>query len=292
MAKKIIIAGVAGFIGSNIYHELKKDYDVIGVDNLQFGYVENIGEELIVMDIEELSESVLPGYDVLISSYCSNIIYSIDYPVETYDNNVIKGIELYSKFKGKIINLSTSSVYGNSETLPTEENALIKLYSPYSVSKYIIEQFLRKRGNFTTLRLSNVYGPNHRPENPYCGVINKFINNKVKQVKSSITGGIGSSRDYTYVSDVVRAVKKSIALPSLNKEINIGTSIETTLYELTQMIGGDYDIDQPREIDNISRRCLDINLAKKLLGWEPKVSLKEGLELTENWIKENYYETK
>jgi len=290
MAKKVLVLGAAGFIGSNIAKSLNENgYVVAGVDNMSFGSEKNVPDIVFGRQcISTLEKDLLNTFDVIVSSYCSNIIYAMDNMVETYINNIVNGIKCFSKFNGKIIYLSTSSVYGNQKEYPTKEDAEINLHGAYAISKHVMEQYLKQRGNFTTLRLSNVYGYNHRPENPYCGVINKFIYNKLTNNVNKISGGYSSSRDYTFVTDVVNALIKCIQLPAFNQEINIGTSTETTIFELAKMIGGDYEVIKKREIDVIERRCLDISKAKKLLGWEPKVCLEEGLKLTEQWIKENY----
>lgn len=290
MAKKILVLGAAGFVGSNISIKLQEEgYLCLGIDDFSFGSKKNIsGFPFKKAGVTDLDSSFLNSFDVVISSYCSNIIYAMDKPRETYENNVVNGMKCFSKYRGRIIYLSTSSLYGNAVNFPTKENARINIYGAYSVSKYLMEQYLRTRGDFTTLRLSNVYGYNQRPENPYCGVINRFIYNKIMNKKSDISGGYNSSRDYTFIDDVVDAVVKTIELPSLNQEINIGTSVETSMEHLVKMIGGEYDLSQPRVIDGIQRRCLDIKKAKDLIGWKPKIKLNEGLKLTEKWIKENY----
>lgn len=290
MAKKILIIGFAGFIGSNIFRRLKEKHAVIGIDDLSFGNLKNIESNYgwSVSCISKLEKSFLDTFDMIISSYCSNIIYAMDNGIVTYENNIINGMKCFSKFKGKIIYLSTSSVYGNPTKIPTPENYSGELYGAYAISKYVMEEYLKIRGNYTTLRLSNVYGPNQRPDNPYCGVVNKFIYNKLKGIKSPIHSTVRSSRDYTYVCDVVDAIERCVGLPALETEINIGTSIETTMKKLVYIIGCDYEIVEAREIDNITRRRLNIDKAKKLLDWQPETSLDEGIKKTEEWIKKEY----
>lgn len=291
MARKILILGSAGFLGSNIVKRLYTlGHDICGVDNFWFGYKENIEFEYPFLNSNVADITDLDKYDIIVSAYCSNIIYAMKDPIGTYENNIVSGMKCFSRFKGKIIYLSTSSVYGNADIYPTKESCPMSLKGAYAISKYIMEEYLKTRGGFTILRLSNVYGYNQRPENPYCGVINKFIYNKLKNKKSKVSGGLEASRDYTFVDDVVDAVVKAINIPALNTEINIGTSTETTIAELIKLIGGDYDMVEKREIDNISRRCLDIEKSKSYLGWEPKTLLKDGIKKTTQWIKTNYAE--
>jgi UDP-glucose 4-epimerase len=293
MAKRILVIGSLGFIGSNICNELDKQrYSVKGIDNLFFGYIENSQENNIdhrEVCLSELTRLDLNKFDIIVSSFCSNIIYAIDKPIETYKNNVVNAIKCFSKFDGKIIYLSTSSIYGNPCVIPTPETEPESVINAYDTSKYIIEEYLKTRGNYTTLRLSNVYGEYQRPENPYCGVIGRFIDNKLHGYQTIIYGNGKDTRDFSYVGDVVNAVIKTIETKNLDTEINIGTGIETSINDLIKLIEIDhYKLIDKRQIDGINRRCLDISKAKKLLNWEPKISLKEGLLKTIDWINANY----
>lgn len=292
MAKKVLVVGGLGFVGTNIVNRLVDlEYDVTSVDDLSFGYLKNHASKsnLNVTCFSLLPVDFINSFDTIIFSYCSNIIYAIDNPVKTFNNNSLKAIECFSKFKGKIIYLSTSSVYGNAENIPTKEDEPVSLRNAYDTSKYIAETFLKYRGDYTTLRLSNVYGEYQRPENPYCGVINRFIHNHLTKKETIIYDGGTDTRDYTYVQDVVSAVIKCVELPSLNTEINIGTGEETSLLDLIELIGiTKYSFFPGRKIDGITRRCLDISKAKELLDWSPLVGIKEGIEKTSLWIKDNY----
>ena len=161
---KVLITGCAGFIGSNVINTLAKDnYDVWGVDNLKFGYADNVKvDSWSECGFESLTDNYLKDYDILVHLACANIIYAIDNQIDTYRINALQSIELFDKFKGKIIYTSTASVYGAATELPTTEKAIIQVSNAYDMSKYIAELHLRQRGNYTILRLSNVYGPGQR----------------------------------------------------------------------------------------------------------------------------------
>jgi UDP-glucose 4-epimerase len=287
---KCLVLGAAGFVGSNIMDRLLKydHYDVIGIDDLSFGFIDNISDKskFYQQNVNDLTQSFLNGFDVVVVSYCSNIIYAIEHETETYQNNAIIAANLFMKYHGKIVYLSTSSVYNQAKIIPTPEDVEISTYNAYDTSKYIAELFLKQRGNFTTLRLSNVYGKNQRAENPYCGVTGKFIDAAFKGEPMKIYGDGLSTRDFTYVDDVVDAIIMSIDQDPKNTEINIGTGIETSTVELSNMItdaiGGPHSAKYigTRSIDKITRRCLDIKKAKQLLGWDPKTSLEKGIEST------------
>jgi UDP-glucose 4-epimerase len=289
---KIFITGIAGFIGSNLANKLHElGYTVAGCDTLQFGYKKNLasGMAFYNKDFKDLDLEWLEFYDVLVHCATSNIIYAQSSPLETFRTNAFESIKLISKFKGKIVYTSTSSVYGQAEIIPTPETAPENLSNAYDQSKAILEKYLQLRGNFTTLRLSNVYGENQRPENPYCGVVGRFIDQTLKDVSTTINGDGKDTRDFTYINDVVRALIIAIDQRPKNMEINIGTGIETSTFDLAVQIANMIDgvplvkFVEKRSIDKINRRCLDITRAKKILGWKPLFDLEEGLKRTIEW---------
>lgn len=289
---KCLITGAAGFVASNLSHAIQNDYKVTNVDSLRFGFKENLPEgcDFIQSDYNFLSEEYLGLFDVMVFCATSNIIYAMEHPLDTIKNNSVNAIEFLNKFKGKIIYTSTASVYGNADEFPTKENAEIKLTNSYDTSKRIVELYLQQRGNYTTLRLSNVFGARQRPENPYVGVLGKFIDCAIAGKPMEIYGTGNATRDYSSVDDVTDAIIKAIEFPALNTEINIATGIETSINDLGKMVWKAVDKPQqytrkePRKIDIIERRCLDIYKAKELLGWQPKISLDEGIKLTMDWM--------
>jgi UDP-glucose 4-epimerase len=299
---KILVTGI-GLIGSSLVDKLRqnKNYDIVGVDNLSFTdgkYIDRRSDdnwEFWQQDIDELSDTVLNNYfDVLVSCHCSNIIYAQNNPVETYENNCIKTIKLFQKFKGKIVYTSTCSVYNSADIYPTPETARIHTYNGYDGSKYATELFLQTRGNYTTLRLSNVFSERQNSDNPFSGVVGKFIENICIGTPIKIYGGGEQTRDYTYISDTICAIEKAIELPAQNDVFNIASGVETSIHDLIitiEEISGKKAIKEyvePRNIDNISRRWIDVKKAKQLLNWQPKVSLTEGIEQTIQWMKKEY----
>lgn len=289
---KIAISGAAGFVGSNTCHKLLElGYDVTGIDNLQFGYAENLpkGINFFERGIHQFLYEV-NNYDVIVSCHTANIIYAMNEPLKTWETNCTDTIELFSRFKGKIIYTSTSSIYGNAPVIPTPEDSPLNMTNAYARSKYVPELFLQDRGNYTTLRLTNTYGRHQRPDHPYSGVIGKMIGSALKGEPINIYGDGSQTRDFIYVDDVVDVIIKSIELPALNTEINIGTGIETSVsdvvQEISECMGKSVEVEMVdgRQIDNITRRCLDIKKAEQLLGWSPRVSLHEGIEKTIKWL--------
>lgn len=279
---KMIITGACGFIGSNLCHKLSAmGINYLAVDDLSFGNENNFpkNNRLLKCEFSDL-ESSLEETDILIHLATSNIIYAMSEPIETFKNNAVETIKLFQRFKGKIVYTSTASVYGNAESFPTKEDEEVKLSNAYDSSKYIAELFLRERGNFTTLRLSNVYGRFQDATSPYCGILGKFVDKYLEGKPLTIYGNGTATRDYTYVEDVVNAMLLAIDRLPCNTEINIATGVETSVLELAEMINEDNDIEKlpSRSIDAIQRRCLDISLAEKLLGWKPKTDIATGIK--------------
>lgn len=293
---KILITGGLGFVGTNIAERLSKKHEVFVIDNLMFGDRRNEleGVSSRKADFLDMEQKELDYFDVLIHCATVNINYSIENPIETFKTNALKTIELFNRFKGRIIYTSTSSVYGQAEEIPTPEEAPKLTYNAYDQSKLIAEHYLRLRGDFTTLRLSNVFGEYQRPDNDCAGVVGKFIGRILDNLPVDVYGSGKSTRDYTYVGDVVDAVEFFLEEhDSLNKEINIGGGNEMSVLELVktlQDIIGEkviYRYVSARAVDRIDRRVIDVSLSRTY-GFESKTSMEEGLKKTVEWIKNEY----
>lgn len=291
---KVIITGVAGFVMSNVakmFHQI--GWQVHGVDNLKFGAMENIPEGISfdIMDFDKIGRNFLNEFDVLVHGATSNIIYAMEDNVGTMRNNGVNTIKLFQKFKGRIIYTSTASVYNNAAILPTPEDAKVDITNAYDGSKLLAELYLQDRGNYTTLRLSNVYGINQRPSNPYCGVMARFIDDAMHDRPIKIIGDGNQSRDMTYIRDVEDAIL-CVKDKSYDTEINIASGKEIQIKMLAAMVFAAFDKEpkiefiEKRMIDNIDRRCLDISKAKKLLKWSPQVDLMEGIQFTIDWMRQ------
>lgn len=301
MNKGILVTGALGFLGSNLCTRLiELSHEVYGIDNEKFGSKSNIDThsdtnwEFAKDDFNNVSSDFLTFFHTVIHCATVNLIYSQDRPMETVTNNAMNTIDFYNRFSGKIINISTASVYGNSLSIPSKEDDKINCSNPYDTSKRIVELYLHQRGNYTTIRPSNIFGKNQRPENPYCGVIGKMINSALKDEPIKINGDGFSTRDYTYVDDVIDAIVRAVDLPALNTEINVSGGCETDTLGLAKTIcnlsGSTHKVCfiPNRSIDTISRRRLDITKAKTLLDWEPQTTLSQGILKTIEWQIREY----
>ena len=280
---RVFITGIAGFVGSSLAQHLnKKGYTVRGCDNLKFGDASRLKD--IVWDnrgMETYTESELSVYDVVVHCACDNIIYAINYPVETFNTNALKSISFLNKYRGKVIYTSTASVYGNA-MCPANELASLNTYNAYDTSKLITEKYLVNRGNYTTLRLSNVYGANQKNSH-YAGVVGKLCDMAKSNIPLTVYGTGEQTRDFTYIDDVVNAIEISVNLSPTNDVFNISTMEETSVKRIVDIISTyipnvSLEYVEGRSIDGITRRCLDNTKAKKILEWSPSVSIVEGIE--------------
>jgi len=290
--KKICIVGGAGFIGSNLVDKLiELGHDVLVLDNLSTGKKENINKKanFINIDITNL-ELIMPYFKnidyVFHLAALARVQPSIIDPVSTHNANVNGTLNiLWASYKNKVKRVvfsSSSSVYGDNY-LPLLETFKPNPQSPYALHKYIGELYCRMFSiiyNLETvcLRYFNVYGKNQREEGAYALVIAKFLRQKREGKPMTITGDGKQTRDYTSVSDVVRANILAMESDLIDGEIiNIGGGNNVSVNEIAKLIGGKTKHIKPRlePQDTLA----SISKAKEKLGWEPMISLKEGIKM-------------
>ncbi|HSL32178.1 MAG TPA: NAD-dependent epimerase/dehydratase family protein, partial [Candidatus Limnocylindrales bacterium] len=198
----------------------------------------------------------------------------------------------------RVVYTSSASVYGNPRSIPINEDDGLASLSPYAVSKLGGENycaaFYESYGVPTAcVRYSNVYGPGQRYENPYSGVVAKFMRDARAGVPLSVHGDGEQTRDYTYVGDAIEATMAAAVRPRAEGEVfNVGTGIETSVNELGHAIGRALGVEvelkhiDRRDIDNIRRRVVNIEKARRMLRWGPQVTLERGLAETARWYAE------
>lgn len=305
---KVLITGGAGFIGSNVADGLlEKNYKVIIVDNLSNGKKENIppGAKFYRCDIRDKKL-----YDIFKVEKPAVIIHnaaqlsvrvSVEDPLMDADINIIGGLNVINACRiynvEKIIFASSGgTVYGEQKYFPADEKHPTHPISPYGAAKLATENYLYYFYNayglkYISLRYANIYGPRQDPYGE-AGVVAIF-SSKMIEGKSAVINGDGlQTRDYVYVGDAVDANLRAIESDFVGP-LNIGTGRETTvvrLFNILKKVSGKDSIKEahgPSREGEQRRSQLSNKLAGKMLGWQPKVSIEEGLKLTYHWFKKH-----
>jgi UDP-glucose 4-epimerase len=309
--KRILVTGGAGFVGSGLVARLLRE-DVARVrvlDDLSTGSSEALPTrdprlELIEGTVTDFATVVTSakGMDVLFHLAARNIIVSTKNPREDFEVNIGGTLNVLlaarEATKVRVVYSSSASVYGNPRHLPIHEESPVDTLSPYSVSKLAAENYCKAfyesyDVSTSVVRYSNVFGPGQRPENPYCGVISKFISESLRGRPPCIHGDGEQTRDFTYVDDAVEAtVCAGVSAKADGQIYNVATGRETSVNTLARLImkaaaleGEPEHIDR-RDIDNIRRRALNIERIRTQLRWVPAVGLEEGVKRTVAWMAE------
>ncbi|MBN2517863.1 MAG: SDR family oxidoreductase [Candidatus Altiarchaeota archaeon] len=305
---KVLVTGGAGFIGSNLVEGLCRGNEVTVLDDLSTAnkqsrsFVEGLGIEFVRGSVTDadLLKRTLGGIDcVFHQAAIPSVPRSIKDPLAVNRANVGGTLTLLdSAVKTgvkKIVYASSSSVYGDAPALPKREDMQPDPKSPYAVSKLIGEHYMRVFNEIyglktISLRYFNVYGPRQDPGSEYAAVIPRFIDAALEGKPLTIYGDGKQTRDFTYVADVVEANKKAMA-NNKTGVYNIAGGKQISINELAERIieitgsKSKTTHQRPRPGD-VKRSLADVSKAKKELGFEPKVHLREGLGRSIEWIKE------
>ncbi|MPM57001.1 UDP-N-acetylglucosamine 4-epimerase [bioreactor metagenome] len=220
---------------------------------------------------------------------------SVLYPREYNTVNVGGTVTLMEAMRDvgvhRVVFVSSGTVYGNQPEQPVKESAIPNPRSPYAVSKLSAEYYVRIIGSLwgietVCLRVFNAYGPGQRSPGVHTPVIPGFLRQAWENGTIVIHGDGKQTRDYIYVEDVVNALVAAADAPDISQMIfNIGsgseTSIQELVHEVLEVTGGNPEVvNNPRNEGGLSRLCGDISLAREKLGYDPKVTLQEGLKRT------------
>ena len=305
---RYLVTGGAGFIGSNTVDELvRRGHEVVVLDDLSTGKAENLVEvqekvELrrhSVTDLDRLREACRGVDYVLHLGARTSVPRSVKDPLETNRVNVDGTLNVLvaardAKVK-RVVFAGSSSVYGETPTLPKREDMPAAPISPYGLSKLAGEiygqVFQRCYGlEFVSLRYFNVFGPRQDPGSPYSGVLSLFNAALLSGTQPTVYGDGEQSRDFTYVGNAVEAnLLACEAKRAAGLAINIGTGSRYTLNQtlsLLEKITGrpaKAKYGPPREGD-IHDSQADISRAKDVLGYNPRFGFEEGLKNTWEWF--------
>ena len=290
---KLLVTGGAGFIGSNLTDELVRlGHEVLIIDNLSLGKKEYLHPraKFFKKDIRDYKSisPVFKGVDCVFHLAAQPRIQpSIINPAESFDNNVLGTFNVLlashrNKVK-KIVYSASSSAYGDQPKLPLKETMTAYPKNPYALFKYMGEEMCHLfHGLYglptVCLRYFNVYGERQSTKGAYATVIGIFLSQKKIGKALTIVGDGNQRRDFTYVKDVANA--NILAMKSqkvIGRLINIGSGENYSVNEVAKMIDKKHIFIPPRPGET-KVTLADISVAKKLLGWRPKVRL-------ENWIE-------
>lgn len=276
---KAVVTGGAGFIGAHICRTLQEHgVEVVNID------LESGGD---VRDVASLKRHFVGAQWVFHLAALPRVQYSLEHPLETNETNVSGLLNVLVAAKEsqikKVVYSSSSSVYGDQDKMPLREDMPPRPKSPYALQKYVGELYCKLFSDVyglptVSLRYFNVYGPGGDPNGPYALAIPKFLEQRKTGGPMIIFGDGEQTRDFTHVRDVVRANLLAAESQDVGRGevINIGAGKNASVNKVAKLIGGptEHVATRLEPHDTLA----DNSLAKKLLGWEPSVSLEEGIE--------------
>jgi UDP-glucose 4-epimerase len=304
---RYLVTGGAGFIGSNIVDELvQRGHDVAVLDDLSTGKEANLAGvrkkiDLHVGSVTDLAaaQSACRGADYVIHLAArTSVPRSVENPLDTNHVNIDGTLNVLVAARDakvrRFVYAASSSAYGETPTLPKVETMQPEPISPYGVTKYVGELYAQVFGRVyglenASLRYFNVFGPRQDPSSQYSGVLSRFMLAVIEGKPPVIFGDGEQSRDFTYVENIVdETLRACEASGASGKVFNGGTGVRITLNEVLKLIekitgkkiSAKYD--PPRSGDILHSQA-DISLARKVLGYEPRVGFEEGLRRTWEW---------
>lgn len=293
-----IVTGGCGFIGSHLAEALLGiGHEVMVIDNLEGGHLENIAMfssnpkfTFINSDIRDANaiSKHFQGIDwVFHLAGVADIVPSIEQPERYFQTNVQGTLNVMQAARAagvsRFIYAASSSSYGIPDTYPTPEIAPIQPQYPYALTKYMGEELVLHWAKVyqlpaVSMRLFNVYGPRARTTGAYGAVFGVFLAQKLKGHPFTVVGDGSQTRDFTFVTDVVAAFLAAAGSDVCGEAMNVGSGNHYSVNRLIELLGGDviYIPKRPGEPD-----CTfaDTSKIRRLLGWYPRVSFEEGVEI-------------
>lgn len=300
MADKVLITGVAGFIGSNLLDYLLENtsWEIDGVDNLSTGSEDNIKTNLensrftfIHKDLESIT-SLRPYKFVFHLAALPRIQPSFEFVNEHLVANVLKATYLLElmvreNYFPRFIYSGSSAIYGTPKNIPTNENESVDCLSPYAFQKYEVERYLellatRYPIDYVTLRYFNPYGPRSfntsNKFNAYSSVVGIFLDSFKNKKTLLVTGDGSQQRDFIHVADLAKANYLAAIHPDkLNTAFNIGFGSTLSILELAKLISSDFVFIEKRE-GEAEITFADTSKVQRVLGWKPEHNLSDYIK--------------
>ena len=298
--KTVFFTGGAGFIGMHVIPLLlERGYKVRLFDNMFRGDRDAVAKFVATGNVELIDQDVryggavhaaMKGCDYVIHFAAVSINKSQSDPFESMDINTIGEHNVFAAAADlgvkRLVFASSASVYGEPEKLPMHEDDRLNPLTPYCISKRTGEDLLgyyqRAKGlSWIALRFFNVYGEGQKTTAYYTSVINHFVN-RLKNGQAPIIDGEGQqSMDFIHVKDIARATVMALEAPTDNLAINVGTGIDTTIATLAEILIDAVGVEvkpefNPREV-LASRRAADTTRAREVLGFEPTITVEDGM---------------
>lgn len=296
----VLFTGGGGFIAGHVMPLLlDQGYQVRVLDNMTRGDRDRMAGFLKSGQVELVDKDVRYGGAVRAAMRgCTHVIHfaavsinkSVADPHESMDINTIGSHNVFAAAADegvrRLVFASSASVYGEPERLPMHEDDELRPLTPYCISKRTSEDLLRfyerQHGlSWIALRFFNVYGPGQKVEAYYTSVINHFVERLRRGEPPVIDGRGEQSMDFVHVADLARSVVLALESEGANVPVNIGTGVDTSIAALAKIlieaVGADVSpVFKPRDV-LVSRRAADIRRAKEILGWEPTITVEEGM---------------
>jgi UDP-glucose 4-epimerase len=305
---RFLVTGGAGFIGSSLAHTLVARGDEVRVlDSFLTGKAENLADlpdvEIIRGDVRDVDglRAAMKGVDrVLHQAAVPSVARSLADPILSDASNIGGTLNVFVAARDagvpRVVFASSSSVYGDTPTLPKVETMPPSPLSPYAVTKltgeYYARVFHRLYGLETVaLRYFNVFGPRQDPHSDYAAVIPLFISKMARGERPRIHGDGTQSRDFTFIDNVIHANLRAAEAPGVGGEVfNVACGERYTLLDLVAHLNRILGTSLEAEFDDwrkgdVMHSLADIDKARTLLGYDPPVSFEEGLERTVAWLR-------
>ena len=315
---RILVTGGAGFIGNNLVRKLlaQQVANIVIMDNQSSGMAVFLPDDpritFVGMDIDKMDK-----LNFVINQHEFDYVFhlaahfanqnSVDHPFSDIQTNIVGTVSLleilkFHKSLKKFVYASSSCVYGTAEQM-NEQAYIYPSETPYSINKFTAELYTQYYAHLfhvptVSIRIFNTYGP-YEMAGKYRNVIPNFIEKALNGEDLIITGTGKETRDFTFVEDLIDLMLTAVLSPSKEGEIfNGGTGQKTEIKAMAEIIksvtssSSNIVFKPARNWDKVKDRVSDLSMSQKVLNYQPKVNIQEGLEKTIKWYKDNYDKVK